>query len=130
MWNCGLFCEDFISCQGLIYIVLGIKSHVQICIRLYPAWHHILPRIISYIKNYFMQYKITHPFLSKTIPKIPHSKKANALTSLLSPSLSLPPNRCFFLQNFEKDKWETLMAMESHNDLRRGTELWDREQVW
>ncbi|XP_037789283.1 SET domain-containing protein SmydA-8-like [Penaeus monodon] len=42
---------------------------------------------------------------------------------------SMLPLRCFFLQNFEKDKWETLMAMESHNDLRRGTELWDREQT-
>lgn len=42
---------------------------------------------------------------------------------------SMLPLRCFFLQNFEKDKWETLMAMEAHNDLRRGTELWEREQT-
>ncbi|KAK7073041.1 hypothetical protein SK128_003472 [Halocaridina rubra] len=37
--------------------------------------------------------------------------------------------RCFCLSIYEPDKWKTLMAMESHNDPRRGTELWEREEA-
>ncbi|XP_045604494.1 SET domain-containing protein SmydA-8 [Procambarus clarkii] len=39
------------------------------------------------------------------------------------------PLRCYCLSKMEPDKWQTLIAMESHNDLRRGTELWEREQT-
>ncbi|XP_042215469.1 SET domain-containing protein SmydA-8-like [Homarus americanus] len=39
------------------------------------------------------------------------------------------PLRCYCLTKMEPDKWKTLIAMESHNDLRRGTELWEREQT-
>ncbi|XP_068208669.1 SET domain-containing protein SmydA-8-like isoform X2 [Palaemon carinicauda] len=41
---------------------------------------------------------------------------------------SFLPLRCFCLQQSEPDKYQTLMAMESHNEARRGTELWLREQ--
>lgn len=39
------------------------------------------------------------------------------------------PLRCFCLSSTDPKKWATMMAMESHNDLRRGTELWEREQL-
>lgn len=42
---------------------------------------------------------------------------------------SILPLRCLLLKDKDERKWNTLMAMESHDDLRRGTELWNLEQV-
>ena len=42
---------------------------------------------------------------------------------------SILPLRCLLLQGREDSKWSTLMALESHDDLRRGGELWNYEQV-
>ena len=42
---------------------------------------------------------------------------------------SILPLRCFLLKDNYQKKWETLQAMESHDELRRGSELWEIEQV-
>ena len=39
------------------------------------------------------------------------------------------PLRCSLLKGREDAKWNILMAMESHEELRREGELWQREQV-
>lgn len=39
------------------------------------------------------------------------------------------PLRCLLLQQRNSMKWNTLTALESHDHLRRGSELWNREQV-
>ena len=42
---------------------------------------------------------------------------------------SLLPLRCYLQQEFNPKKWKALISLESHNDIRRGKELWNREQV-
>lgn len=42
---------------------------------------------------------------------------------------SILPLRCVLLQDKDPEKWRTLIVMESHDELRKGTELWQIEQV-
>ncbi|KAB7504610.1 Protein msta, isoform A [Armadillidium nasatum] len=41
---------------------------------------------------------------------------------------SVLPLRCLLLEKKHPKKWETLIAMESHDELRKDTELWETEQ--
>ncbi|RXG53888.1 Protein msta, isoform A [Armadillidium vulgare] len=41
---------------------------------------------------------------------------------------SVLPLRCLLLEKKYPKKWETLIAMESHDELRKDTELWETEQ--
>ncbi|KAF2350507.1 SET domain [Trinorchestia longiramus] len=42
---------------------------------------------------------------------------------------SILPLRCLMLRETDPKKWNTLRAMEPHDDLRRGSELWKTEQI-
>lgn len=42
---------------------------------------------------------------------------------------SILPLRCYLIKQQDEKKWRTILALESHDDLRRGSELWEVEQV-
>lgn len=42
---------------------------------------------------------------------------------------SILPLRCYLIKQQDEKKWNTILALESHDDLRRGSELWQVEQV-
>ncbi|KAK3879935.1 hypothetical protein Pcinc_015529 [Petrolisthes cinctipes] len=70
-----------------------------------------------------------HPLECHAFAKAGYKPKKDDFSEAQYMYEAMLPLRCYCLKDSEPDKWETLRAMESHNDLRRGTELWDREQV-
>ncbi|XP_076045541.1 SET domain-containing protein SmydA-8-like isoform X2 [Oratosquilla oratoria] len=70
-----------------------------------------------------------HPLECQVFSKSSYTPDINTLVEDRPIYESILPLRCFMLKKNDVKKWKTLSEMESHDDLRRGNDLWKEEQV-